>query len=217
MTYKEIVDDILLIFKEYNESRDDISPYWIAWKVFTESTILRDLELSGIEDMEDVPDWMLRNSDVLNATMVNSGDTSLVVDPDLSFAKFTIGETYSSPFLSGLKSAFPLMRQTKSFEENINDLMLRIRAESESLKHYLYFYREGESLYMYPYTPQIKVRYIPFLSLEQNQMDLTSEYDFPARYLVDVKKLIKDDLILEKQMVTDNTPDKIDADSNSTQ
>lgn len=210
MKYKEIVDDIQIQFKSHNESVKTQNPYWILFRFITELTGVRDELLQKISDIESIPEWMISTSYPLSPVISNSAGSATSYD-DIKFAVYKLPDYYPLFSKGGIVSVDALMKQIEIYQEDYKTVMLRIKADDQSLKESAYAYVDQSKLFVYPVLGKVTVRYIPKLFAES--MDtITDEtvINSPDFIVEEARKRVVESVLLQKQMPEDDRPDQID-------
>jgi hypothetical protein len=210
MTYKETVDDILIQFKVHNESIRAQNPYWILYRLVSEINSLRDELLVKIPDRYSIPEWMIVTSDKLIASVTNSGSISGVYD-DFKFGEYKLPQRFHIFENRGIIEAIASMRQKEIFIEDVNMIMMRIKAEDENLKYYSYAYLTESTLMIYPYVESIYVRYIPkIFCANYSSIDTSDDIPVPTLFVNEARKRILESVMLQKQLPDDDWNDQRD-------
>lgn len=210
MTYKEAVDDILIQFKVHNESMRAQNPYWILYRLISEINSLRDELLVKIPDKYSIPEWMIITSGKLTASVTNSGSIPGVYD-DFKFGEYRLPDRFHIFENQGLIEAIASMRQKEIFIEDVNMVMMRIKAEDENLKYYSYGYITAETLMIYPYVESIYIRYIPKVFCpDYSAIVTTEEIPVPSLFVNEARKRILESVIIQKQIPDDDWNDQRD-------
>jgi hypothetical protein len=211
MKYKEIVDDIQLQFKSHNESVKTQNPYWILFRILSEINGLRDELLEKVKSKEDVPSWMIEISPAINAVLTNSGGVAGVYD-DYKFASFTVPDAYYSTAKIDVIDIVPVMRQKQIILESVGQVMLRVKADDESLKDYFYGFQVDDKIFVYPFLSQAYVYYIPKIFCGSfESVNVESEVSAPDFIVMEARKRVIESVLLQKQIPEDDRADLKDS------
>lgn len=219
-TYREVVDDVMIAFRDNNEQKSDINPNHIFWKLLTLIQEQLEIYFERLPGLDVAPLWARTTTGELNAIPVTTGDITGMLDPNLKVSKFTIPSLYSrmqaiNPY-EGITNIYAGSGQRQMFIENKDEVMRRINAQHWSLKMFHYGYISGNLLFVYPFTPVIKMEYIPKdLWDKASRPDPDTQIPYPQLILSPaINELIK---YLEEQQhrPDDSIPDFIEQNQNA--